>query len=164
MPWRNDVMMTKDEAKAAVERMLGAFPQMTPEQVRYWKDQCAKREKWTAAAFEVAFDKYVSRGKPYIETTLLHQLILNELAEANRVELEARANQQRNEQAIAAEWAEIDRVIDAMSDEELATAKREVLDGTYLEPAAKAMLANLDPRKSATLKGMIYQARRLSHA
>ncbi len=106
----------------------------------------------------------MSRGKPYIESTLLHQLILNELAEGERAEMQAKAEQQRNEQAIAAEWAEIDQVIGAMSDEELATAKRKVLDETYMEPAAKALLAKLDPRASATLKGMIYQARRLSHA
>lgn len=141
--------MTRDEAKAEVKHLIGLFPTLTPEQVKFWG---AEARKYPHDVFRRAVDRH------HLTREFLHAPQLNEGLAA---EVARAAGKQADERARDAltqvEWRHIDEAIAAMSDEELDGWKNRVLEecGPGL---VSDVLKRADPRKGRALKAMIVQA------
>jgi len=142
--------MTPEQSDALTARLKGMIPTMTDEQIWFWA------ERLKGYGYDVgvaAVDRYI-RQESELKTPALTALLESERARRGAADY-AKLQERLAERSILEYWQEVERFIANLSDDELSVLKAEALKG--LAPAAVALVAKSDPRKSKVLKGTIFE-------
>lgn len=144
--------MTETEVINHVARLKGLFPRITVEEEDFWD---GRLEHFDSAHVATAVARYAEKRSDTIDRPALLELIFNE---QRREAQDNRAKIQDEQRMVADDWARIDAVIADCSDQDLGEIKKAALTASRkLNDGAKALLAKMDPRKSKTLKWIIFQ-------
>jgi hypothetical protein len=148
--------MTDSEANELATWFYDRFPGVGASTLRALKQELMSHE---LADAKRAADEYLTTGEKFIEVSRV--VAITYRIGRQRRDREALKNKTYNEQLrmgheqrLKALWAEADAFIADLSDDDLATLKADVLAA---RPDLVAVLLKRDPRKSATLKGLIYE-------
>jgi len=140
--------MNAMEAAHLVAWLKGLFPKMTLEQADFWTDRFLPRE---VAPVERAVTRYAEQNGEWVDRPKLLALMD---AESNWLR-QPRFDRVRESERLRREAEDVDKFIAELSESRLAKLKADALREIQ-DPAIRTKLEQADPRRSATLKGIIY--------
>jgi hypothetical protein len=149
--------MTASTANTIVLELLSLFPTTAPERAPYIAREIERHDERDVRQ---ALQDYIDHaGDRFLEVGRL--LAIASRIGKQRMERDSwkqrehfKQMEQGRESTLSKLWKTVDLFIADLSDEDLATLKADVLAG---RPDLVAVLLKRDPRKSATLKGLIYE-------